>query len=90
MPSAEVYILGQKYTVKGDASEAHLRELAKFIEGKVEDICKGSTNITAMKALILTAFDLAEELHMLKAQQEDIANEIEQKTAVLTALFEGQ
>jgi len=82
--------LGQKYTVKGDASEAHLKELAKLIERKVEDICKGSTNITAMKALILTAFELADELHSLKTQQEDIAEEIERKTATLTALLEGQ
>ncbi len=79
--------MGQKYTVKGDASEAHLRELAKSIERKVEDTCKGSTNITAMKALILTAFDLADELYRLKAQQEDIAKEMERKTATLTALL---
>ncbi|MBI4824200.1 MAG: cell division protein ZapA [Nitrospirae bacterium] len=88
MPSVEVSILGQKYTIKGDASEKHIEELARYIEGKLKDICT-PPNVSPVKALILTAFSLAEEIYRLKAEQEAIANEMEEKTAILDGLFEG-
>lgn len=90
MPSVEVYILGQKYTIKGDVSEEHIQELARYIEAKLKEVCGTVPNVSPVKALILTAFSLAEEIYGLKAEQETIADEIEEKTAVLTGLVEGQ
>lgn len=89
MASIEVYILGQKYTIKGDASQEHLEELAKYIDGKIKEICSASPNVSPLKALILTSFSLADEIHNLKIEQEDIAREIEEKAATLTGLFES-
>lgn len=89
MPSTEVYILGQKYTIKAEAPEAHLRELATLIEDKVKEVCdKSPGNITTVKALVLTLFSMADELQQMKTNQENIAQGIEEKTAILTSLFE--
>jgi cell division protein ZapA (FtsZ GTPase activity inhibitor) len=41
-----------------------------------------------VKALILTALNIADELFRLKNEQEKLAKVIEDKTDVLTALFE--
>ena len=89
MASAEVYILGQKYTIKAEASEDHLRDLASLIEGKVRDVCAvAPANVTTIQALVLTLFSMAEEVHQLSKGQEELARNIEKKAAILTSLFD--
>ncbi len=88
MGSTEVYILGQKYTIKGDAPEEYIKELATFVDKKLKEIYSVSPNITPVKASILAALDIADELFRLRNEQEELAKHIEEKTNRLTALFE--
>ncbi len=88
MGSVEVYILGQRYNIKGDASEEHIRKLASYVDNKLKEIYTSSPNITPVKASILTALDIADELFKLKDEQEEMTKYIEEKTDTLTALFE--
>lgn len=88
MGSIEVYILGQKYTIKGDAPEEYIRQLTEFVTGKIKEVSDASPTITPLKATILAAVNIADELHKLKNEQEDVARSIEEKTVALTRLFE--
>jgi cell division protein ZapA len=88
MGSTEVYILGQRYTIKGDAPEEYIRELASFVDGKLKEVHNSSPNITPVKASILAALDIADELFRLKNEQEDLTKAIEEKTERLSALFD--
>jgi cell division protein ZapA len=88
MGSVEVYILGQRYIIKGDAPEEHIRELASYIDKKLKEVYNSSPNITPVKASILAALDIADELFRLKSEQELIAKHIEEKTDTLAALFD--
>jgi len=73
MGSTEVYILGQKYTIKGDAPEEYIQQLAAYVDQKLKDVHNSVPNITPVKASILAALDLADELFQLKNQQEEVA-----------------
>ncbi len=88
MGSTEVYILGQKYTIKGDAPEEYIRELATFVDKKLKEIYSVSPNLTPVKASILAALDIADELFRLRNEEEELTKHIEEKTNRLTALFE--
>jgi len=88
MGSTEVYILGQKYTIKGDAPEEYIRELASFVDKKLKEVYNGSPNITPVKASILAALDIADELFKMKNQQEELTRNIEQKASTLASLFD--
>jgi cell division protein ZapA len=88
MGSVEVYILGQKYTIKGDAPEEHIRELASYVDRKLKEVYNSSPNITPVKASILAALDIADELFRLKNEQEEMTKYIEEKTDTLSALFD--
>jgi cell division protein ZapA len=87
MGSTEVYILGQKYTIKGDAPEEYIRELAAFVDKKLKDVYGASPNITPVKASILAALDIADELFKMKNQQEELIK-IEEKASALASLFD--
>jgi len=88
MGSVEVYILGQRYTIKGDAPEEHIKKLAAYVDKKLKEVFISSPNITPVKASILAALDIADELFRLKNEQEEMTKYIEEKTDTLTALFD--
>jgi cell division protein ZapA len=88
MASTEVYILGKKYTIKGEAPEEHIQKLARYIEEKIKDVCNKFPNIAPTNALILATFNIADDLFQARAEQDDVAKHIEEKAALLVELFE--
>jgi cell division protein ZapA (FtsZ GTPase activity inhibitor) len=88
MAGVEVYILGKKYTVRGDAPEEHIQRLSRFIEGRIQEVCAKFPNIAPMNALILATFNITDELFKNKAEQDDVARHIEENAALLVDLFE--
>jgi len=88
MGSVEVYILGQKYTIKGDAPEEYIQQLAGYVQDKIKEVYNNSPSITPVKASILAAITIADELHRLRNEQENLTKSIEEKTVELTRLFD--
>jgi cell division protein ZapA len=88
MGSVEVVILGQKYTIKGDAPEEYIRKLASYVDTRLKEVNSSVPNAMPVKALILTSLNIADELFRMKTEQEKVTKVIEDKTAVLTSLFD--
>lgn len=88
MGSIEVTILGQTYTIKGEADEEYITSLANFVSRKTNEVLESSPGISPLKASILAALNIADELHRLKKSQDELANGIEEKTKALTGLFD--
>jgi len=94
MGSVDVYILGQKYTIKGEGSEEHIQKIAAFVDAKIKEVYSNAPNIAPLKASILASLNIADELYRLKTDQksqEDIASRIrhiEERANALSGLFE--
>ena len=88
MGSIEVNILGQNYTIKGDASEEHMKKLAAFVDSKLKEVHGSAPNITPLKAAILASLNIADELYRLKDEHEKATVGIEEKAKVLSGLFD--
>ncbi len=88
MPSAEVFILGKKYTLKGDSTREQILQLSNYIDGRIKEVCDNYPGISPDNALIVTLFNMAEDLHHLKAEQEILARQIKEKTDLLTEMFD--
>jgi cell division protein ZapA len=88
MGSVEVTILGQKYTLKGDAQEDYIKKLAAFVDGKLKEVYAASPTMTPLKAAILASLNIADELHKLQEAEESIARNIEERANALTGLFD--
>jgi cell division protein ZapA len=50
MGSIEVDILGQKYTIKGEASEEYMKKLAAFVDQKLKEVHSLHLTIAPLKA----------------------------------------
>ena len=88
MPSAEVFILGKKYTLKGESTREQILQLANYIDERIKEVCNSYPGISPDKALIITMFNMAEELHHLKAEQDILSRQIKEKTDLLTEMFD--
>jgi cell division protein ZapA len=86
--SVEINILGQKYTLKGDADEEYIKKLASYVDEKLKEIHEANPNITPLKASILASLNIADELHKIRDEHEKAARNIEEKTNALTGLFD--
>ncbi len=86
--SVEVQILGQSYSIKTDADEAHIRALAMYLDKKLKEIYSTSPNINPLKALIISALNITDELFKIKMEQENLDKMIEEKTDILSGLLE--
>jgi len=88
MGSVEVTILGQKYTIKGEAPAEYLKSLAALIDEKMKEVCSTIPSITPLKAAILVSISMADELHKLREAQDNAAKTIEEKANALSGLFD--
>jgi len=88
MPRADVFILGKKYTLKGESTREQILQLASYLDERIREVCSNYPGISPDKAMIITLFNMAEELHHLKAEQEILSRQIKEKTDLLTDMFD--
>lgn len=87
MGSIEVIILGQRYTIKGDADEDYIKRLAEYVDGKMKEVLETAPNTSPLKASILAALTIADELHKRDQVEADLSG-LEEKANVLSGLFD--
>ncbi len=92
MGNVEVHILGQKYIIKGDnESPEYLVQLAEFVEAKVKEVYTAVPHMTPLKAVILAALNISDELHKIKKDHKSISQSIrsiEDKADTIIKLFD--
>ncbi|MBI5026630.1 MAG: cell division protein ZapA [Nitrospirae bacterium] len=86
--SIEVQILGQSYSIKGDADEAYIKALAQFVDEKLKEVYRASPSVNPLKASIMASLNIADELFKVRLEQESLDKMIEEKTKVLSGLLE--
>ncbi|EGL82438.1 protein of unknown function DUF710 [Caldalkalibacillus thermarum TA2.A1] len=75
-----VEIFGQKYTLKGEASEDYIREVAQFVDEKMRELSAKNPSLDTTKTAVLTAVNLADEYFKLQQEYEDLIKLIEAET----------
>jgi cell division protein ZapA len=76
MESVEVTILGQRYMIRGKATKEHLRELAEFVDSRIREIYRQSPGTTPLKASILAALMVSDELFSISKDNESVKKRI--------------
>ncbi|MGW8323496.1 MAG: cell division protein ZapA [Thermodesulfobacteriota bacterium] len=84
----EVTIMGQTYTLTGDADEAYIRELARMVDVRMKELFERNPTINPLKAAIMTAVNMADQI-LKYEKQADAANEyLSEKVKALNNLLE--
>jgi len=66
MENVQVSIYGQVYSIKGQDDPVYIRELAAFIDAKMNEVHKGTGTVDPHRVAILTALMITDELYRLR------------------------
>lgn len=78
--SVEIKVFGQIYTVKTDAEEGHIQEVARYVNDKMNEVLKKTRSVSTLNVAILTALNIADDLLKEKEYRTVILREIEVKS----------
>ena len=76
----EIKVFGQIYTVKTDAEEDYIQEVAKYVNEKMEEVLKKTKSVSTLNVAILTALNIADDLLREKEKRTALLREIETKS----------
>jgi len=76
----EIKVFGQTYTVKTDAEEDYIQEVAKYVNEKMEEVLKKTKSVSTVNVAILTALNIADDLLREKEKRTALLREVESKS----------
>jgi cell division protein ZapA len=77
--SIEIKVFGQTYTVKTDAEEEHIQEVARYVNEKIDEVLKKTRSVSTLNVAILTALNIADDLLKEREKRMALLREIEVK-----------
>lgn len=83
---ATVSILGESYTIRGEAEPGYIAEVAELVDARMRELRAASPQIPKARLAVLAAINLADEL--LQARRGKEAFEVERRTKQLISLLD--
>jgi len=79
----EIKVFGQTYTVKTDAEEGYIQEVAKYVNEKKDEVLKKTKSVSTLNVAILTALNIADDLLREKEKRIALLQEVDTKSKEL-------
>jgi cell division protein ZapA len=76
----EIKVFGQTYTVKTDAEEDYIQEVARYVNEKMDEVLKKTRSVSTMNVAILTALNIADDLLKERERKNALLREVEMKS----------
>ncbi len=76
----EIKVFGQTYTVKTDAEEDYIQEVAKYVNEKIQEVLKKTKSVSTLNVAILTALNIADDLLREREKRIALVQEVETKS----------
>jgi cell division protein ZapA len=76
----EIKVFGQTYTVKTDAEEDYIQEVAKYVNEKMDEVLKKTKSVSTVNVAILTALNIADDLLKEKEKRIALLREVDAKS----------
>jgi len=87
----KVNILGQDYVVRSVAGQKYLEQVAKYVDGKMEEIkASGIDDSQQLRIAILAAMNITDELFAYKKEKKKFVDKVEAKTIAITEFIENR
>lgn len=82
--ACEVEIFGQKYVLRSDADEEHVRMVADLVDGKMREVAGASRSVSTQQIAVLAALDLASEVIQGRNLVEQLGAEVAARSEQMT------
>jgi cell division protein ZapA len=85
-----VEIYDQAYDMRGELDPDYIRHLARFVDGKMRSIASRTRHVDSLRVAILTALNIADECHQLKAKMAQAEQKASECSNALDELLEAR
>ncbi len=87
----DVEIMGQKFTLRSEEEESYVREVAGYVDGKIQEVLKTTRPVAKFNVAMLAALNIADEYHRLKNKHEIVVDRLDHlsKRLSITLTEEG-
>ena len=72
----EVTILGRRIPLREDGDGAYLREVADFVNGRMEEVLRSSQTTQTLNVAILAALNIADDLFKAEGRSRTLSREV--------------
>jgi cell division protein ZapA len=85
--SVRVNICGEEYTVRSEGDVEYIREVAQFVDRKMQEVADKTANKSPARMAILTALNIADELFREREKGEHGLTALEQRANNIISLL---
>jgi cell division protein ZapA len=86
----EVTILGQKFVVRSDSDDTYVRDVAAFVDQRMNDILQKTKSASNLNVAILSAMNIADEFFSFKRKKKQSVQAVEKKIEEMIAFIDLQ
>jgi cell division protein ZapA len=86
----DVEIYGQRYSIRGEADEAYVKHLARFVDDHMRTLAQSMKTATLAKLAILTAINLSHQVFEAERRRQQGEADVEKRMASLMESIEEQ
>jgi len=86
----EVQILGRKLLLSTESDESYVREIAEFVNDKMEEIRLASQSPSTLNVAILAALDIADEYFKQMGLQKEICEKVDRQCLELVNYIDSK
>lgn len=83
-----IKILGQELSVVSDSGDEHVANVVRYVNDKVEEIGKASSNINTLNVAIMVALNIADEYFKFEEVNRGIYSQLESRSEELINLID--
>ncbi|HCH61327.1 MAG TPA: cell division protein ZapA [Deltaproteobacteria bacterium] len=84
-----ITIRGRQYTVRGDEPAEEVQAVARDLDARLEEVASRTRSFDEYTVALLTALNLASELHQLRRRTLSELGEIDRDAAALEAMLQA-
>lgn len=85
----EVTILGQKFVVKSESEEIYVREVATFVDKKMNEILQKAKSVSNLNVAILSAMNIADEYFSFRRKKDQSIQTVTKKMEEMIELIDS-
>jgi cell division protein ZapA len=86
----EVQILGRKMLLSTESDDNYLREIAEYVNDKMERIAAESQTTSSLNVAILAALDIADEFFKQRGLQKELCEKVDKKCLELVNFIDSR
>ncbi|MEW5849846.1 MAG: cell division protein ZapA [Myxococcota bacterium] len=86
--SVTVSLAGHRFSIRSEHSEAHLQNLASYVDRKVRELQRLSKTVGTQQLALLAAMNIADELFAAEQRQRDFKQRVHRKSENLLRAVE--